>query len=143
LNPVPNPPLRILLADDDVDDRMFFKKALKEIPIATHLTIVSNGEALMEHLAEHSKNLPDILDLSMPRKTGIECLAEIKESPILKDLRVVMISTLYSRDAHYEESVIKMLRDLGAQDFIRKPGNIEQLKKAVHEAIIRTTATKP
>jgi hypothetical protein len=29
-------PLNILLADDDTDDRLFFEKALKEIPIATH-----------------------------------------------------------------------------------------------------------
>jgi len=37
-------PLNILLADDDTDNCFFFDKALKEIPIATHLTTVHDGE---------------------------------------------------------------------------------------------------
>jgi len=137
LNPVQIKPLRVLLADDDIDDRFFFKKALKEIPIETQLTKVSDGDALMHYLAENQLNPPDFLflDLSMPRKNGIECLSEIAENPFLKNMRIVMISTLYSRDKHYEESVIKMLHDLGAQDFIRKPGDFEQLKKEIHAVL--------
>ena len=58
-----NAPLNILLADDDTDDRFFFDKALKEIPIATHLTTVHDGEQLMNYLSENSEHLPDVLFL--------------------------------------------------------------------------------
>ena len=90
-----NTPLNILLADDDMDDRIFFDNALKEIPIATTLKTVSNGEQLMEWLFEKVTDLPDVLflDLSMPRKTGFECLAEIKENEKLKALPVIMFTT--------------------------------------------------
>ena len=129
--------LHILLADDDTDDRFFFNKALKEIPIATHLTTVHDGEELMNYLSENTENLPDILflDLNMPRKTGFECLSEIKENKMLKELPVVMFSTSYPKDMNYERDIINTLLNIGAYDYIRKPGDFEQLKRAIHQAI--------
>jgi CheY-like chemotaxis protein len=130
-------PLNILLADDDKDDCFFFDKALKKIPIATHLTIVHDGEQLINYLSENSGNLPDVLflDLSMPRKTGFECLAEIKQNKKLKNIPVVMFSTSYERDAHYEQNMINMCYKIGAHDYIRKPGNFSQLKHTLHNAL--------
>src|SRR6187551_2672130 len=89
--------LNILLADDDIDDRFFFEKALTEIPIATQLKTVGNGEELMEYLEKNPTNLPDILflDLSMPRKTGFECLIEIREDKLFEKLYVVMFTTSF------------------------------------------------
>src|SRR5450432_737613 len=120
-----NAPLRILLAEDDTDDRFFFDKVLKEIPIATHLTTVHDGEQLMNYLSENSDHLPNVLflDVSMPRKTGLECLSEIKENEKMKDLSVIMFSTFYSRDINYEQDMIKKLYTIGAHDYIRKPGD--------------------
>jgi CheY-like chemotaxis protein len=131
-------PLNILLADDDVDDCIFFDKALKALPLATILTTVHDGEQLMNYLADHAENLPDVLflDLSMPRKTGFECLSEIKESNKLKYLPVVMCSTSYPKDMIYEQDMINMLIKIGAHIYIRKPGGFEQLKKVIHEALI-------
>ncbi len=61
-----------MLADDDADERFLFEKALKEIPIATRVAPVSNGQELMDYFFKNSMNPPDVLflDLSMPRKTG-------------------------------------------------------------------------
>ena len=136
--------LHIILADDDIDDRFFFDKALKEIPIPNRLTIVNDGEQLMNYLIEHSKQLPDVLflDLSMPRKTGFECLTEIKENAKLKDLPVIMLSTSFPRDNKYEQNIIKMLYTIGAQDFIRKPGDYQTLKQVIHNALIKVTGKK-
>lgn len=130
-------PINILLADDDIDDCLFFDKALKEIPIATHLTTVYDGEQLMDYLFKNSEHLPDVLflDLSMPRKTGFECLTEIKEHPKLKDLTVIMLSTSIPRDLIYEKDLIKMLYKIGAEDYIRKPNDFSLLKKIVHDVI--------
>ncbi len=144
---IPEPelaPLTILLADDDTDDCRFFEKALKELPIATHLTTVYDGEQLMNYLFEHSDHLPDILflDLSMPRKTGFECLSEIKEDIKLKKLPVVMFSTSFPRDLNYEQDMIKMLYSIGAKYYIRKPNDFTKLKQFIHKAIIIVTENR-
>src|SRR5688500_20391697 len=72
-------PIKVLLADDDIDDRYFFEKVLKSLMVNTELATVEDGERLMIYLAENSEKLPDILflDLNMPKKNGTECLSEI------------------------------------------------------------------
>jgi len=72
--------LNILLADDDIDDCIFFKEALEEFTIPSNLTTVNDGEQLMQILTDETNQLPNILflDINMPRKNGFECLSEIK-----------------------------------------------------------------
>lgn len=137
-------PLKVLLAEDDSDDRFFFEKALKEIPITTHLTTVHDGEQLMNYLNEHSGDLADILflDLNMPRKTGLECLTEIKQSKKLKGLHVVTFSTFYARYINYERDIVSNLSEIGVHDNIRKPGDFEKLKEIIHNALIIATEKK-
>ena len=131
--------LNILLADDDIDDRFFFEKALTEIPIATQLKTVGNGEQLMEYLEKHSANMPDVLflDLSMPRKTGFECLIEIKENKLFQNLYVIMFTTSFTQGIDFEQNLINTLSSMGAQDYIRKPGDFEQIKHVVHTALLK------
>ena len=103
---------KILLADDDKDDRYFFRKALGSLPVKYKLDTVTDGEELMSYLSENYGNLPDVifLDINMPRKNGIECLAEIKQNKRFMPVPVVIYSTsafdsvaasLYSKGAHY------------------------------------------
>jgi len=133
--------LHIILADDDIDDRFFFEKALKEIPVPNRLTMVRDGEELMNYLHANTDQLPDVLflDLSMPRKTGFECLSEIKEDKKLKNLPVIMLSTSFPRDNKYEQNIISMLYTIGALDYIRKPGDFQKLKEVIHTALIKVT----
>lgn len=134
-----NAPLNILFADDDVDDRFFFEKATREIPIDTNLQMVKDGEELMDYLLRDLEQLPDVLflDLSMPRKSGFECLAEIRENEKLKNMPVVMFSTSYTSDLNYEQSMIEVLYNMGARDFIRKPSDFSKLKLEIHNALIK------
>jgi CheY-like chemotaxis protein len=122
--------LNLLLADDDKDDRFFFEKVLKELPIQTRLTTVEDGEKLMQYLSENYKQLPDILflDLNMPRKNGSECLEKIKSDKRLKHLPVI----IYSTSLH--DDVADILYEKGAHYYIRKTDIIE-LKKAIHYAL--------
>ena len=134
--------LNILLADDDTDDCIFFAKALEALPIfTTRLTSVHDGEELMNYLSENSENLPDVLflDLSMPRKTGFECLSEIKQNEKLKNLPVFVVSTSYPRDMYYERDMVNMLFKIGAHDYIRKPRDFKQLTQVIHNALIMVT----
>lgn len=137
-----NDKIRILLADDDRDDRFLFKEALSELPIDTNLETVHDGEQLMNYLNEHADNLPDVLflDLNMPRKNGFECLSEIKFTDKIKELPVIMFSTSFPRDAHYEQDMIKMLYKIGATDYIRKPANFGELKEVIHSSLLKIEA---
>src|SRR5690348_3605911 len=83
----------ILLADDDGDDCYLFGDVLNEFDSPTTLTIVRDGEQLMDWLGRNP--MPDLLflDLNMPRKNGFECLSEIKASATLASLPVIVLST--------------------------------------------------
>jgi CheY-like chemotaxis protein len=126
-----NKVLSILLADDDKDDRFFFKMALDALISPTELVAVVDGEKLMEYLSENSHQLPDVLflDLNMPRKNGFECLSEIKTNPDLVSLRVIIFST------SYEQEVVNLLYLNGAQYFMRKPAEFAQLKKIIQQTV--------
>jgi CheY-like chemotaxis protein len=129
--------IKILLADDDKDDRFLFREALSELPVETDLETVHDGEQLMIYLTDHEDDLPDVLflDLNMPKKNGFECLTEIKTNDKLGNLPVIMFSTSYPRDIHYEEDMIKMLYRIGAQDYIRKPTDFAQLKNIIRDTL--------
>jgi DNA-binding NtrC family response regulator len=132
----------ILLADDDLDDCLFFKEALEELSYSFSLQTVNNGEELMSCLMSKSNILPDILflDLNMPRKTGYDCLSEIKFHDKLKDLPVIIYST------SLDHEVANLLYEKGATHYIRKPGDFGKLKGVIREAlnaISRKTTSKP
>lgn len=126
-----HPPVNILLAEDDADDRYFFQEALHDFSLPTDLSIVSDGEQLMQRLTEGTQKLPDVifLDLNMPRKNGFECLAEIKVNEKLKQLPVIIYST------SFHKKIGEMLYENGANYYISKPSEISQLKKAVQQMI--------
>jgi len=123
--------LSILLADDDTDDCLFFKDAVKELSQTTQLTAVHDGEQLMNYLFENSENLPNVLflDLNMPRKNGLECLSEIKRNKKLNNLPVVIFSTSYSQDT------ISILFKIGAHVYIHKPNDFDKLKQVIQHGI--------
>src|SRR5688572_7332475 len=137
--------IQILLADDDKDDCFLFREALSELPIPTDLETVYDGEQLMDHLNENSEELPDVLflDLNMPRKNGFECLSEIKHNDKLKSLPVIMFSTSYPRDMHYENDIMKLLYKIGAKDYIRKPENFNLLKEVIQKILQKVAEDLP
>jgi CheY-like chemotaxis protein len=126
----PASPLHILLADDDKDDRFFFHKILKAIPIETQLITVEDGEELMAYLSGNCEKLPDalFLDINMPKRNGTECLAEIKHTKKLSDLPVI----IYSTAAH--DDVADFLYDAGAHYFFRKT-DITELKQVLRHVL--------
>ncbi len=139
-----NAPLSVLLADDDIDDRLFFHKALSGIPISSHLTTVHDGEQLMSYLFEHIGTLPAILflDLSMPLKNGFERqVGEISENEKLKNLPVVVFTTSSRQNICFEQSLINTLFKFGAQEYVRKPTDVADLQEIIHRALVLVMET--
>jgi CheY-like chemotaxis protein len=122
-------PLNILLADDDEDDRIFFRDALQQVSPDATLSVVENGVELMRRLGRNS--LPDLLflDLNMPLKNGYECLFEIHSNPRLQRLPVIILST-----SSVAEHINDMLKDLACL-YIKKPGTFDELKAHLQHAL--------
>lgn len=123
--------LHILLADDDEDDRTFFRDAIEEVKVKTIVTMVNDGVQLMDYLAKPGIILPNLifLDLNMPKKGGMECLREIRGDRSLKDLSIAIYSTSASEE-DIEETFVK-----GANIYIKKPNDFGALKKVLSEVI--------
>jgi len=114
--------LRVILCDDDEDDRFIFTTVLKEFSPGMEVKSVDGADDLLQELKELSH--PDLifLDLNMPRKTGKECLKEIKSHQELTDLPVIIYST--SAGAPDVDETYQC----GASLFVQKTTSIEQLQ---------------
>lgn len=123
-------PLHILLADDDADDREFFSEALSEIAWGGEASFVHDGDALMRYLRD-ARQLPHLLflDLNMPVKSGLECLAEIRSNRGFDGMRIAIYSTS-STDADIDATY-----QSGADIYIKKPNDFARLKKVIREVI--------
>jgi len=124
----------ILMAEDDADDCMLAKKAMQENRIANPLTVVSNGEELLEYLQHRgkysdAKKAPKpclvLLDLNMPKMDGREALKLIKDDKNLKGIPVVIMTT-----SKAEEDIL-VSYNVGANSYITKPVTFDGLVKVV------------
>ncbi|WPR70247.1 response regulator [Flavobacterium sp. NG2] len=122
----------ITLADDDEDDRLFFTDAFDELKINTVVNTVNDGRELLRFLNHPDTVLPNIifLDLNMPIMNGIDCLKEIKQNEKFKDIVIAIYSTS-SSDKDVENTFV-----LGANIYIKKPSNFNDLKKILSEVVV-------
>ena len=129
-----NVPISILIADDDVDDRMLIKDAFDECRLKNPLQFVEDGEQLLAYLRREGKYeklkgepLPGIilLDLNMPRVDGRTALDEIKKDERLRRIPVIILTT-----SQAEEDILRTYY-LGVSSFISKPVTFEGLVDVV------------
>lgn len=122
--------INILMADDDEDDRLLTQDALAESRVLNHLNFVNDGVELLAYLNnqapfEDVQKYPRpsiiLLDLNMPRMDGREALKRIKETPHLRAIPVVILTT-----SKQEEDKLRGY-DLGAASYITKPVTFEGL----------------
>jgi CheY-like chemotaxis protein len=123
--------IHIILADDDEDDILFFTDAFDELKINTKVNTFKDGEALLNYLNTDEAVMPNVLflDLNMPKKTGIECLTEIKANNKMSGIAIAIYSTSAS-----EEDIEKTFV-LGANIYIKKPDSFKKLKKVLSEVV--------
>lgn len=123
--------INIALADDDSDDRLFFTDAFDELKIKSKVLLFKDGIELMEYLNDTNNALPNLLflDLNMPKKSGLECLKDIKATSRLSDMVIAIYSTSASEE-DIENTFVK-----GANVYIKKPNDFEKLKKVLSEVV--------
>jgi two-component system response regulator len=125
--------ISVLLVDDDPGDVLLVREAFQEHKVGNLLSVVSDGVQAMEYLraqGTHSETRrPDLilLDLNLPRKSGIEVLDEIKSDPALSTIPVVVLTT-----SEAEEDIVRAYK-LHANAYITKPVDFEQFTRIVHQ----------
>ena len=122
----PNQPVTILLVDDNPGDVRLTREALKEGKIHNIMYDVSDGIEALDFLRQTGKYAdaprPDLvlLDINLPKKSGLEVLAEIKADPDLKSIPIVILTT-----SQAEQDVVRSYSH-HANAYVTKPVDLEQ-----------------
>jgi two-component system, chemotaxis family, response regulator Rcp1 len=120
-----------LLVEDNPVDVLVTKRALQGGKVCNNLHVVKDGEEAIDFLyqrGDHS-NAPRpgliLLDLNLPKKSGREVLAEIKQDPNLLHIPVIVLTTSEA------ETDILLSYGLHANCFITKPVDLDQFTDVV------------
>jgi chemotaxis family two-component system response regulator Rcp1 len=119
-------PITILLVEDNSADIRLTREALKEGKVSNSLHAVNDGVEALAFLRRSGKYasaaIPDLilLDLNLPKKSGLEVLAEIKLDEELKRIPIVILTT-----SQAEEDIVRSY-DLHANAYVTKPVNLQQ-----------------
>ena len=124
-------PMEILLVEDSPGDVRLTREAFKDAKVHINLNVASDGAEAMDFLNREGKHSdvprPDLilLDLNLPKKDGREVLDEIKQSPVLKSIPVVILTTSAS-----DEDILRSYR-LHANCYITKPVGLDGFLEVV------------
>jgi chemotaxis family two-component system response regulator Rcp1 len=125
-------PIEVLLVEDSPGDVRLTREAFKDAKVHINLHVATDGieaMAFLRCMGEYADvPRPDLilLDLNLPKKDGREVLEEIKETPALKSIPVVILTTSDS-----EEDILRSYR-LHANCYITKPVGLDGFLKVVH-----------
>ncbi len=120
----------ILVIDDELSIRMLLENYLsKKYEVVTKV----DGQEGIKYLEEG--NMPDLIvaDIQMPNLDGYEFLKQLKASGFFKNIPIIMLSGIES-----SQERVKFLK-MGADDYIVKPFNPEELSIRIDNLISRTS----
>jgi CheY-like chemotaxis protein len=112
----------ILLVEDNPDDVLLMQRAFRKLNLLNPLTVLEDGQRAVEYLtgfcdASAAEDVPALilLDLKLPRRSGLEVLSWIREQPKLRRCPVVILTS--SKEA----PDVRTAYDLGANSYLIKP----------------------
>ena len=132
-------PIEVLLVEDDPGDVLMTREAFEHHKIRNQLHVVNDGEQAMQFLRQLGEyaGAPRpgliLLDLNLPRRDGLEVLAELKADPGLRVIPVVILTT-----SQAEEDIMRSYA-LHANAYVSKPVDFEHcwINRALLEALER------
>jgi CheY-like chemotaxis protein len=124
--------MTVLLAEDEENDVFMMRRAFTRMKLPVSLQVAHDGEETIAYLSGQREfadrtlhPLPSLilLDIKMPRKTGFDVLAWLKQNRTLRDIPVVMLtSSRIQKD-------VEQARDLGARAYLIKPLQVAELQQ--------------
>ncbi|MEV4073501.1 response regulator [Nonomuraea fuscirosea] len=126
-------PIEVLLVEDDQGDILLTREAFDLNKVRNRLNVVNDGEQAMAYLRREGDYAgaprPDLvlLDLNLPRMSGMEVLEEVKADAELRTIPVVILTT-----SEAEEDILLSYR-LHANAYVAKPVDFEQFIRVVRQ----------
>lgn len=126
----------VLLAEDNEADQNLAKRVLARGMVRCDLRIVSNGEEALQYLrgegaftdrAAHPRPHLLLLDIHMPRKSGLEVLRTVKQDDALKTIPTVMLTT-----SGADEDLVGSY-SAGCNSFVQKPVDLPEFIQALEQ----------
>jgi CheY-like chemotaxis protein len=123
----------VLLVEDDPGDILMTREAFQHHKIQNKLHVVTDGEQALQFLHQTGEytGAPRpgliLLDLNLPRRSGHEVLAELKEDPQLRVIPVVILTT-----SQAEEDILRSY-SLHANAYVSKPVDFERFMDVIRQ----------
>jgi CheY-like chemotaxis protein len=126
-------PVNVLLVEDDEGDVLMTREAFEFYKVRNPLHVVSDGEQALQFVrrtgpyADAPRPGLILLDINLPRVSGLEVLAELKQDPGLSTIPVVMLTT-----SRADEDILRSY-SLHANAYVSKPVDFEQFTAAIRQ----------
>ncbi len=124
----------IVVADDDRDICELIKLQLSRNGFEVYIT--DNGVTAFDLIVEHKPAIA-LLDIMMPKLSGLEVARKVREDPKLAAVSIMLISARSSGRIETD------LDDIGISDYITKPFSPQELVQRINGVIDKQSATKP
>ncbi len=123
---------RVMVVDDNEDHRFFIGRALRSIPdLDLEIDAVADGDIALSRLRAEAERTGGtrshlvLLDLRMPRRSGLEVLGVMKQDPELRRIPVAILTSSGRQEDVHDAY------DLGANSFVQKPTDPGQFRDLV------------
>jgi CheY-like chemotaxis protein len=126
-------PVDVLLVEDDEGDILMTREAFEFYKISNPLHVVTDGERALQFIRRTGPfaGAPRpgliLLDINLPRRSGLEVLAELKQDPELAVIPVVILTT-----SQAEEDILRSYQ-LHANAYVSKPVDFENFIAAIRQ----------
>jgi DNA-binding response OmpR family regulator len=122
----------ILLVEDNPDDEELTRRAFQQSNVGTELVVARDGAAALDYLLPAStdaKALPALvlLDLNLPKVSGLDVLRRMRAEPRTKLLPIVVLTS-----SKAEQDIVNSY-GLGANSYVRKPVDFDEFAEAVRQ----------
>lgn len=130
-DPSATQPVQILLIEDNPADVRLTREMLSEGRIINRLHVVTDGEQAVEYVRGlgvfADRSLPDLilLDLNLPRRDGLEVMADLKGDPVYRQIPIVVLTSSKAESDMFQSYA------LHANCYISKPVDLSQFMDVV------------
>lgn len=123
-----------LLVDDDSNDQVLIGRAFRKAQTAVRIVVANDGDEALSYLsgtgsfsdrAQYPLPCAVLLDLKLPRRSGLEVLAWVRKQAPLRQMPVVILTS-----SHLDEDV-RAAYELGANSYLVKPVDLSDLETMI------------
>lgn len=128
--------VEILLVEDNPDDEFLIVRALRKHKVSNRIHIVRDGEEALDFLlcrgrygdghCDRTLKLV-LLDVKLPKMSGLEVLAEVKKNPSTRHIPIVLLTS-----SHLQEEMLRAYTE-GANSFLQKPVDFDQFDELIRQ----------